>query len=204
MINRIVTFGCSLTFGYYLEDCPKDSLTPSKFSWPSVLAKKLNKPVLNLSEQGSSNKQIWKSIVDANLTEFDCVIVLWSHIERWCVFLSEEEKNKIGPWNSLANKRSNAFFKYFFNSYDMNIDMSMRSSYVQLYLDRLNIKHYQMISRPMYYPPKYKWNNVEYLPIDYGKIRNSNPLASDNKHPGREAHEIYANEIYKYIKNDLS
>ena len=61
---RIISFGCSYTYGHGLADClEEDKITqgadPSKLAFASLLAKKINCKCINLGKSGNSNKEIW-------------------------------------------------------------------------------------------------------------------------------------------------
>ena len=86
-MNRLQTFGCSMTFGDYLPDCqtPNKNLA-SNYSWPTQLANKLDVPVLNKAISGSSNQRILDAIINSNYTYADLVVVLWTFKYRDTVF----------------------------------------------------------------------------------------------------------------------
>jgi hypothetical protein len=56
---KLVTFGCSFTYGHGLADCMAEDgsngPTASEQAWPSVLGKLTGMKVDNVSEPGSSN-----------------------------------------------------------------------------------------------------------------------------------------------------
>ena len=66
--NRIIAFGCSLTYGEGLKDCLPDPINlkkakyPSKYAWPNLLSKKTNIPIINNGQPGESNKLIANNI----------------------------------------------------------------------------------------------------------------------------------------------
>lgn len=99
-MSRIVSFGCSLTFGQSLPDCilGKKTDLPSQYAWPSVLARLMRRPCKNYGIPGASNLEILHCI--SSVTEIfpgDVVIVMWSFLERSCVLESDTVK-QIGPW----------------------------------------------------------------------------------------------------------
>jgi len=75
--NKIVTAGCSFTYGYGLED-------PSKQSWPAVLAERLGCDLTNLAVPGAGNTYIANSIIDNHVVDPDCdlVVIGWSFFSR--------------------------------------------------------------------------------------------------------------------------
>jgi len=85
-MSRLITFGCSHTFGQALPDVWNNIRSgPSKYAWPQLLADKLNIECVNLGIPGASNKQIWFRIVKIKFEPNDIVIILWSSQPRWCI-----------------------------------------------------------------------------------------------------------------------
>lgn len=69
-MSRLITFGCSYTYGQGLPDCENtvintgikkfyvNSSAPSKQGWPSILSKRLDLELVNISAPGLlSNNQ---------------------------------------------------------------------------------------------------------------------------------------------------
>ena len=74
-MQRLVTFGCSLTQGQFLDtDSPSDQ-SYSKLAWPYLLANKLNLKCYNAGINGSSAKKIWHTIANFEFRDDDIVIV---------------------------------------------------------------------------------------------------------------------------------
>lgn len=202
MYNRLVTFGCSLTYGHGLIDCHGKRGTPgplpSQYAWPQILANNLGIECINCSEPGASDKQIWKTILDTPLYPEDLVIVHWSHLDRWCI-IEEDFVNKIGFWNTKKNKQSKVFFKYLHNEYDMLMDLNCRSDHIERYLTDLGIEHYHLLVHDNYRKHIARWNSAKICSISTNEIRKILPRALDGSHPGPEAHKELANQIYKEI-----
>lgn len=70
---KLVTHGCSFTYGEELEN--------SSLSWPNILANKLNVQVLNLAQPGYSNDAMVQDIIRSDLTDA-LVIVGWTSYLR--------------------------------------------------------------------------------------------------------------------------
>jgi len=163
--NRIITFGCSNTYGDSLPDVvgiEGGKTPPSKYSWPSVLEKLLNVPVINKAKGGASNKHIWHIIL--NNKDFfkpdDTVIILWSYFDRYCMFqddglikrlLRTDTINKklkdgtdypgrglYGNWKEWVKK----WFNDFETDKDMALDSLCRINHIHLYLNTLGIENY--------------------------------------------------------------
>lgn len=205
MYKRLVTFGCSLTYGQGLADChiPPHSSGPhpSKFAWPKILANKLNLECVNLSKPGASNKEIWKIILDTQLYSDDLVIIHWSHFDRWCI-IEEQFIKKIGVWKTKKHMPSKAFFKYIHSEYDMQTDLNCRSDHIERYLTDLEITHYHLVTKEKDIENIARWNSSRFLPIYTSRIRKNFPTALDGSHPGTAAHQELADQIYRNIHDN--
>ena len=74
-IKRLITHGCSYTYGEELDD-------PFTQSWPAMLSKQLGTELVNLAQCAYSNDGIVQDIVTFDLREGDFVIVCWTHNHR--------------------------------------------------------------------------------------------------------------------------
>ena len=63
MFNKLITFGCSNTFGVGLPDCWPNTEFPSKLGWAQQLANGVSLPLTNLSRPGASNLGILNDII---------------------------------------------------------------------------------------------------------------------------------------------
>ena len=84
---KILTVGCSFTFGSELPDVPVDTfyykIPPSQFAWPSVLGNMYDAEVTNLSLPGGSNSRIFRVVLDESLkNNYDLVICGWTDLSR--------------------------------------------------------------------------------------------------------------------------
>jgi hypothetical protein len=199
--SRLVTFGCSLTFGMNLDDNYPKNAFPSKFSWPVKLAKLLDIPITNKGILGASNKEILYTLLNYNFNVDDIVFVLWSHYDRHCI-IEENTVESLGAWQQ--NKRSRLFFKQLWNFYDRKIESYFYYNFAHLYLQEKNIKHVFLVPQKDYLDFDLEWNLVNFLNIFFQDLRYLYPFAKDKHHPGIEAHKIFAEEIYyKYKINDF-
>lgn len=88
MISSILAIGCSFTYGLELPDAPAfafnvGDLTPSKFSYPALLAKKLTAELTNLSLPGGSNNRIFRLVMDQSLKKkYDLILCGWTGLGR--------------------------------------------------------------------------------------------------------------------------
>jgi len=152
---RLIASGCSNTFGEGLVDCWVEKtgsagLEPSKFAWPELLAKHLGiNEVVNLARGGSSNKTIWRNLVDFNWQEGDIAVIHWTFVDRDAFFGT---RPVIGTW--LADpinrqkyvksdtKASRFYYNYLWSEEDREYDFWNRTDHVYKILKRKNIKQY--------------------------------------------------------------
>ena len=197
-MSRLIAFGCSYTYGHGLEDCVDEFMMPgptaSKLAWPQLLADKLNLECINEGVPGASNKQIWYKIINYNFQPNDLVFILWSTNERHCIFHNDYTVEQIGAW--VESKPSKMYYKHLFTRVDQTIDSNLRIEHCTYHLINKGIKHYNMlfkkeiINNPI---------NATILHTDFRTIKHNMPRAVDKLHPGKEAHEKFAQEIYGEI-----
>ena len=212
---RLVAFGCSNTYGQALNDCynkKNKSYGPqaSKFAWPAILAKKLNLEVCNYGIPGASNKQIWNTVLDSKLYDTDIVVILWSHLDRYCFFnekgiekiIASNRKSKI---RTAISTRAKLYYKFFHSDLDLKLDTFLRINHIHTYLKDLSITQYhlQCSGKDLIATGEIPWNKVNILyDIDFRKIRKNYPCALDNSHANEDAHYDFATQIEKYILNN--
>ena len=187
-MTRLVTFGCSLTYGQYLDD--RDTQ-----SWPAQLAKILSVDVINISEPGASNKKILYNILDFDFQPDDICVIVWTNPYRWVLYTEDEEIN-LGAWQNTP--RALAFVEHFWDEHDMCLDILEKASHAHRHIP---VKSYHVISGNTFLlEPRPNWSCATWLDIDFQKIRDSHPKASDGKHPGPLAYKDFALMLYNIIK----
>jgi hypothetical protein len=199
---RLITFGCSITYGHGLEDCCfgqsyEPGPIPSKLAWPSLLAEKLNLECVNLSRPGFSNKAITKKILEFEYQTNDIVVVQWTFKNRSSVFIDENQIECIGPW--LKDKKSRKFYEYFYSDIEGEWDFQTKSLASKSYLDLLGLKNYHLALKRDDLRNTYYWNKVNYLPIFFLDIARNMEKALDQLHPGSDSHRIFADGLFKII-----
>ena len=207
---RLVTFGCSYTFGQGLEDCfvlPNNSgPAPSKFAWPQLLANAQNLRCINMSNPGSSNKEILNTLLKFRFESTDIVIIMWSFTERWCIL---NRQGNVATRLRLSEIDSGVMLQYdkIFTVHDLQLDFIYRANFAKMHLDNKNLKNYHLSVAPDFCLPPVmpKWNIVDFIKINMTWLRDHNPpaldIASGNPHPGPEAHQILAQELCDEIFN---
>ena len=76
MINRVLTVGCSFTYGEELS-------SPKNDAWPAVLAQKNKWSVVNMGQCGGSNDRSIRVVFDEIAKAYDLIIVAWTVPDRF-------------------------------------------------------------------------------------------------------------------------
>ena len=199
---RLITFGCSLTYGHGLKDCyiPKTGgypNVPSRYAWPQILADRLGVPCFNRSRPGVSNKFILKSIQDFCFEKNDVVICLWTYSARYTIFKKELPDEGLGPWQD--KEISKIYYKHIENDYDSLIDLYTRANWAKNYLDIKGIKNHHMLNLSTELTDQFNWNRIKFLPLHMDLHRVKYPKAEDNRHPNEEAHRDFAIKLEKLL-----
>lgn len=215
---RIVTFGCSNTYGEGLEKritTHYDSLKEpaSKYAWPQILGNLLgNSNVINRAEPGSSNKHIWDRVLTFDYEKDDTVIIHWTFADRDCVFGLYP---KIGPWQTsgprmwLETKVAKLYYKHFYSEVDRTTDLYNRVDHIDRYLKSKNIKCYHILT------PGFSmgggildigttqevptWCEAEFLNVSFETTPRLDD-ALDGDHAGRKTHKSFAKLVYAELK----
>jgi len=201
-LSRLVTFGCSLTYGHGLPDCfdqPTNGagIKPSVHAWPQILANKLNWDCKNCSIAGASNKLILKTILDFDFhPNKDFVIVQFSFANRWTIFRKD-------TWPIHLNAHNKEFFQWFktTNDYDLYITSAMAIDCAFSHLKSIGCNFiFSCVDDDLEEIKKYIKHAK--LPIkSINEFYQDYPKALDTFHPGLECHTVYANYLFNSIKN---
>ena len=190
-MSRIVTFGCSNTFGQGSPDCVTASKgdPPSRYAWPAVLGRLLNRPVLNLAIPGASNLEILHCITCTDFKPGDLVYVFWSYLDRWSIIL-ESEIIQIGPWLVDNPKRkgvTEAWYKNFYNEHHA------RFMY-KIIIEEAKRIISGTVNQWTFLEPGHSGvlTDIKMLSIDLDQLRERFPVGLDNVHVGTEAHRYIA------------
>ena len=210
---RLVTFGCSYTYGHGLSDCFTPPYgagpVPSKFAWPQLVANELNMDCINMSAPGVSNKEILNTLLNFKFDSTDVVIVMWSFIERWCLFKNETSIGSRITYSEMSkNPKLVMQYDQVFTLEDLQMDFIYRANFAKMFLDNKNLKNYHLSVNPTVFCPKVMpvWNTVTISKIDLQFISRYVPRALDvgplgAGHPGPEAHQIVATALVEEISN---
>jgi hypothetical protein len=197
--KRLITFGCSYTFGHGLSDCisrnNKAGENPSKFAWPNILAKKFNLPLENLSFPGSSNKMIWKTIVETKINSTDIVLINWTSPERWTIF---KENDTVFIGATKKGKHTLNYYKNYYDDIDANLDFNLRINHANLFCNTNKIKNFHLICEPTQLK-RLDFNKTPLLQSNIRFFDKTYPKALDGEHPGEDAHKAFAECVFKEL-----
>jgi len=198
---RLVTFGCSHTYGYGLSDCYDNTDKPSNFSWPNLLAKKLDRECVNLSLPGSGNLQILMTVLKTRFEPTDLVIVAHSYFNRyeWYKIYDKDGNGNIIKHQTQAHKEillaelgeKNIEEKQYWYNW-------LSIQHVSLILNSFNIEYYQFHNVPvgaqtdmpkLLHIPNY-WSNMHAIYKD---------TALDGSHPGIISHQVQTQLLFDQL-----
>jgi hypothetical protein len=198
MKKRLITFGCSFTYGQGLPDCLTGDEAPSQYSWPYLLSKKLNRSLVNCGVPGASNLQILNEILNFNFEKNDLVIVMWSLVDRDTIFFKRVFSKgnlliKVGAWTK------NIIAKRYLKQLDLH-DQKLKSwfyiHHADLYFKNKKVEyiHYPaVVGELLACKPTF---------IDIDKMYHEGvswiDTTTDN-HPGIESNKETAERIFKII-----
>ena len=205
--NRLVTFGCSLTYGQHLPaQFPRDGTDVAhSLAWPNLVAHSMGLQVHNLSQPGSSNKKIWYDAHGFEPLPQDIVIVQWSFLKRWCLIHGPNHTQDIGPW--VENEQALHYYKHLYSLYDLVVDFYLRVRDVQQRFAHSTVLHIA----PPYYLGAGAVDELVQIPggigrhpefIDVPNIwqKHLPDRARDKWHPGPNTHKLYAERIEQVIQ----
>lgn len=191
---RLVAYGCSFTYGYGLSDCTRRNdqpgWKPSKLSYVSLLADKMQLSCVNRSKPGSSNKEIWKKIMSSKHEPDDVIIIGWSFAER-TMFK--------GKQFLVSNERKDVqlYYDRLYSSKDHNEDFALR-------VDHINSIHkcYNVCVDKRDLRRLSTWMTSKFLNVMWEDAEKLYPRARDGNHPVELAHKHYAETLHQCIVNE--
>jgi hypothetical protein len=205
-VQRLITFGCSYTYGTALPDCKNwmldklHNLQPSNMGWASLLAQKLGLECVNESFPGASNSEIMYNVLKYNYKKHDTVVIMWTHYARDMLFNFSYKypffRDRLGPWAKTHQERKWA-------EYLSEKDYAMKSwfhiHHADLYLQQQGVKY-------IHYPATPK--ELDSYRLEFINVNNYHSdgieyvdKATDDMHPGIQSNRLLAEKMYR-ILND--
>tara|TARA_R110000796_G_scaffold122419_1_gene236780 strand:+ start:726 stop:1415 length:690 start_codon:yes stop_codon:yes gene_type:complete len=221
---KLVTFGCSFTYGHGLSDCMAEDgsngPTASEQAWPSVLGKLTGMKVDNVSEPGSSNLMITKAIVDySKYTKDTVVVVMWSNNDRETIYKTGNEKLHMLPgflddtmpgtfWfdkdKNNFKKTITTYYENYHEDWNATLNQTIRMNFVHAFLKNKGIKSFHVHSEHHRLDINYfKKFNVRDLNLKYFNWKNNfhidDALDIPKPHPGPRSHALMATNIQHWF-----
>lgn len=211
-MSRLITFGCSNTYGHGLEDCitegNRPGPLPSKFAWPVHLGNMLGLETINMARPGASNLEILCNILKFEFQETDTVITLWTEYARDLVFIPYPTGPNgmgfmpIGTWMTLEDNGVDVeSWLKIHTDYDLYVRSLMNIHHAEVHLENKKIKNKSFSlgqNDPSYNQPDFlKINNLSTAEL-WNLMYFGYDKAPDG-HPGPIAHKKIAEKIYKHI-----
>ena len=229
-IDRIYAFGCSNTYGEGLADCwgpdntdPYYIGTPSKFSYPRVLAQRLGiNSASNYSVPGNTNTMIAHQTLSTTVPSNTLVVIGWTYWARETIITTTNTQwagregmrfghsngyRTIAPWILESNLPKDhktlpkLYYKHWYNGIDHQLRALRNLELVDL--------HFQKTSTPVIHInterltiPKPNWVRARIYTKtieDFQSVRSDRAL--DDRHPSTECHKLIAHELAVYAHN---
>ena len=221
---KLVTFGCSFTYGHGLADCVAQDgshgPTASKRAWPSILGGLTDMQVDNASIAGSSNLMITKTIVDYSKYDKNTVVVImWSHNNRETIYKpGGEEKLHMLPgflsagmpkdfwWDKedTFKKDVTTYYETFHEDWNATLNQMIRMNFVHAFLKSKGIQSFHVYCEHYHEDFNYfKKFNVRDLNLkrfnwsDHFHIDDA--LDVPNPHPGPKSHALIATNLRRWF-----
>lgn len=219
-MDRIVSFGCSNTYGEALPDI-KDQIYhkphsgSSKLAWPERLAHKLGYDCLNLAWPGSSNLEILLKLLHFKPQIGDHVCILWTYLSRETLLLDDCRINEDGllthPKRLWPHSKDEVTYSYY--KYRSDVDFEFRTA---LYINHAAV-HLRLLGIPftfaltMDFTKDWLSNKDDVIVPEsfcdghwkrryvHGPYETFIDLAHDNSHPGVKTHDCWADYLTRYV-----
>lgn len=221
---KLVTFGCSHTYGHGLSDCiaedGSNGPTASQQAWPIILGGLTDMKVDNASRPGAGNLMITKAIVDYSKYDKNTVVVImWSHNNRETIYKDGgEEKLHMLPgflsagmpkdfwWDKedTFKKDVTTYYETFHEDWNATLNQMIRMNFVHAFLKSKGIQSFHVYCEHYHEDFNYfKKFNVRDLNLKYFNWGNDfcidDALDVPNPHPGPNSHALLATNIRRWF-----
>jgi len=191
-LSRLVVFGCSFTLGSCLPDNNGFDKQPSKFAWPSLLAEKLNREVVNNGIPGNNNLHILTELLKFDFKSDDVVVILWSLFARELLSDFDIVNNDLKKLWVMLQHDSGIKHKNW-----------LYVNHAHLFLKSKNVKVLQAHTdfEGIVLPIPEILSTIDMPDVIYNVRKHFIDLALDNQHPGVESHKLIAQSFYEKLTN---
>ena len=202
-MSRLITFGCSHTYGQGLEDRETQA-------WPYLVADKLNLECINQGRMGASITLMYYLLMSFDYQEGDKVICLWSYPNRRHFLKSESESIDILPFQATQPERTTeekhlravAYYDLIFAEYGNRFENRMMINHSYNYLKSKGVKSYHTYVLNYEDPSLYfesRAGKVPYLKVNWHRAWANGDRTEDTFHGGVEVHKNFAKQIVEEI-----
>lgn len=195
---RLVTFGCSHTWGVGLPDVyPRVNDSPSDFAWPKILSNKLGYELDNRGAPGAGNAEILYNVLNYDFKENDYCIIMWAHFVRFRHQVFTNDYQPLRRWIKPEHLTLEVM-EFFQQTNAYNNFLAFHHAY--LYLKSKNIPSITFMAEKVDYQEFNKPNFLDIpnlILINHGNYRLDNAL--DDMHFGIKSHEKLADILYNKI-----
>lgn len=193
--SSIACFGCSFTFGLYLDKSE---------TWPAVLSKLSGRDIKNYGISGSNNQEIIANALDYVKTyKTKNIIILLCHFCR----LQLKKENKLYNWHPGTD---NAYYHLFPDHIDKMVNFSettlLFSRQIPYFLKAMkelkkNISGQVFVSTYIkdHYECLEMLDRKDFVLLPFYNLDKQYKLAKDNLHPGPDHNRLFAESIVQYI-----
>ena len=198
---RLITFGCSYTYGQGLPDIKLMPFTgypisSSKLGWAALLSQKLKLELINVSYPGASNIEILYNILTFNFNPDDIVVIMWTHPVRDIVF---------DKWTNTVSRRTRLGFwrKKKYKLWEDQIDVKDFITKTWIYIHHADIVLKEKKLKYIHYPQNIK----EYEDYTIKDLTINNLYTdgffiidkTEDYHPGLESNKLTADNIFRIL-----
>lgn len=216
MKKRLLTIGCSFTYGEELED-------PHTQSWPALIAEEFDYELINLGLCGGSNDYIFRQAIEYTVDDrYDLVIVQWtepSRFEVWNEWSSSPVNVSVNPSGEEVIDHMlpwvKGYYKYSYNELFAFRNWAVKIQALQNYFKSI-YQPYRMIGASGLDPKGhwrdfraqlshlwYRVNAEHYIGWPHQGLKDwyqDTPLGP-GQHPLEIGHRKIADEIAKHIRH---
>lgn len=204
-MHRLITFGCSFTYGHGLPDCFSKETgygkEPSRDAWPQLLANKLNLSCINKAKPGAGNFEILFNVLTTEFQPNDLVLISFSYFERYNYYKLTDNLGNSTRVNSEGVNHKNIVLSELGDIYHeskLYWDNWLAIHHCEQFLTNKKIKNFSFFGMPIgARPNKPGILNLENF-IDIPFVCKDTAL--DKKHPGLESHRLLSELVCSKIE----
>ena len=190
MTDRLISFGCSYTYGEGLSD--------KSDAWPFVLGNLMSIKVINQAISGSGNLEILWNILNYKFEFDDLCVVMWSHFSRDHIFHPVKHQRIQIDSDDVLTKH----WILTHTDYDQNVRNWLYIQHCDLYLKSKNVKVYHLIGGSY---DRERFSNPKCINLsNILDIQFENFDFTKDGHPGLKSHRILAERIYNSVNGLIS